>query len=173
MRSFTHFMTYSGVILVVLLFTAWFLLWSVRLFLFSKIAYLLFTLIIFSFFHLLPGLYLDIFDKVLELHPIIAPIQKLNKPLLIFMNLSFLWLFLLVCVGARRSSPFKSFRSFAADDRHCRTCHRLSRACCCWDEAFSISEIVDKGMVFSHRSSTFLRTYRDVCIYLGDGTCEL
>lgn len=44
---------------------------------FQKIAYLLFTLIIFFFFFtFFAGAYLDIFDKVLELHPIIAPIQK-------------------------------------------------------------------------------------------------
>lgn len=78
MRSFTHFMTYSGVILVVLLFTAWFFI-MIGSFIsfFQKIAYLLFTLIIFFFFFtFFAGAYLDIFDKVLELHPIIAPIQK-------------------------------------------------------------------------------------------------
>lgn len=63
--------------------------------------------------------------------------------------------------------------SFATCDRHCRTCYRFSHTCSCGDEAFSISKVVDKGVVCPYWCSAFLRTYWYLFIHLGHGTCEL
>ncbi len=63
--------------------------------------------------------------------------------------------------------------TFATDDRHCRTCYRLCYPGCCWDEAFSFPEVVDQGMVCTHRCSALFRAYWNLCVYLGHGEYQL